>query len=58
VPRTVNPVRTTLTLLADRAALIVEGLGVMVAGFGEANFGLPIPNDICPSDGRVTVVLN
>ena len=53
----VNPTKTTFTLLVDGEEKIIEGIGVMVANFGKANFGLPITNDVSPSDGRFTVVV-
>ena len=53
----VNPTKTTFTLLVDGEQKVIEGIGVMVANFGKANFGLPITNDVSPSDGRFTVVV-
>ncbi|MFC4453396.1 diacylglycerol kinase family protein [Deinococcus sonorensis] len=55
--RQVNPPRTTFTLTVDGEPRTVEGIGVMVANFGKANYGLPITDDISPSDGRLTVVV-
>lgn len=52
-----NPRKTTFTLSIDGQAREFEGIGVMVANFGMANYRLPITNDISPSDGRFTVVL-
>lgn len=52
-----NPKKTTFNLLIDGEARTFEGIGVMVANFGMANYRLPITSDISPSDGRFTVVL-
>ncbi|MGI8748705.1 MAG: diacylglycerol/lipid kinase family protein [Deinococcus sp.] len=55
--RQVNPRKTTFSLLVDGEHREFEAIGVMVANFGKANFGLPITSDISPSDGRFTVVV-
>ncbi|MFC3721444.1 diacylglycerol/lipid kinase family protein [Deinococcus metalli] len=52
-----NPRKTTFTLTIDGQRREFEGIGVMVANFGMANFRLPITTDISPDDGRFTVVL-
>ncbi|MFC3834908.1 diacylglycerol/lipid kinase family protein [Deinococcus rufus] len=52
-----NPKKTTFTLTIDGQPREFEGIGVMVANFGMANFRLPITTDISPSDGRFTVIL-
>lgn len=52
-----NPKKTTFTLTIDGQTREFEGIGVMVANFGMANFRLPITTDISPSDGRFTVIL-
>ncbi|THF88327.1 diacylglycerol kinase family lipid kinase [Deinococcus sp. KSM4-11] len=52
-----NPKKTTFTLTIDGQHREFEGIGVMVANFGMANFRLPITTDISPSDGRFTVIL-
>jgi diacylglycerol kinase family enzyme len=52
-----NPKKTTFTLTLDGERREFEGIGVMVANFGMANFRLPITTDISPSDGRFTVIL-
>jgi diacylglycerol kinase (ATP) len=52
-----NPKKTTFHLVIDGEARSFEGIGVMVANLGMANYRLPITSDISPSDGRFTVVL-
>ncbi|GGK88191.1 diacylglycerol kinase [Deinococcus radiotolerans] len=52
-----NPQKTTFHLKIDGEARDFEGIGVMVANFGMANYRLPITSDISPSDGRFTVIL-
>lgn len=52
-----NPKKTTFHLDIDGQRRTFEGIGVMVANFGMANYRLPITSDISPSDGRFTVVL-
>lgn len=52
-----NPKKTTFQLVIDGQPREFEGIGVMVANFGMANYRLPITNDISPNDGRFTVVL-
>lgn len=52
-----NPKKTTFHLVLDGQKREFEGIGVMVANFGMANYRLPITTDISPSDGRFTVVL-
>ena len=53
----ISPKKTTFHLVIDGQKREFEGIGVMVANFGMANYRLPITNDISPSDGRLTVVL-
>ena len=53
----VSPRRTTFTLTMDGEQRVVEGIGVMVANFGKANYGLPINTDISPFDGHFTVIV-
>ncbi|GAA5500751.1 lipid kinase YegS [Deinococcus xinjiangensis] len=53
----INPKKTTFHLVIDGQEREFEGIGVMVANFGMANYRLPITNDISPNDGRFTVVL-
>lgn len=53
----INPKKTTFTLKIDGEAREFEGIGVMVANFGMANYRLPITSDINPSDGQFTVIL-
>lgn len=52
-----NPKKTVFTLNIDGEQREFEGIGVMVANFGMANFRMPITSDISPSDGRFTVIL-
>ncbi|ASN80760.1 diacylglycerol/lipid kinase family protein [Deinococcus ficus] len=52
-----NPKKTVFNLVIDGEERHFEGIGVMVANFGMANYRLPITSDISPSDGRFTVVL-
>ncbi|GGS24909.1 diacylglycerol kinase [Deinococcus knuensis] len=52
-----NPKKTTFHLTIDGEKREFEGIGVMVANFGMANYRLPITSDISPSDGRFTVIL-
>jgi len=53
----INPKKTNFHLVLDGEERSFEGIGVMVANFGMANYRLPITSDISPSDGRFTVVL-
>ncbi|MVN88692.1 diacylglycerol kinase family lipid kinase [Deinococcus sp. HMF7620] len=55
--RQLNPKKTTFNLVIDGEPREFEGIGVMVANFGMANYRLPITSDISPSDGRFTVIL-
>ncbi|AWT35576.1 diacylglycerol kinase [Deinococcus arenae] len=52
-----NPKKTTFHLKIDGQPREFEGIGVMIANFGMANYRLPITSDISPSDGRFTVIL-
>ena len=52
-----NPKKTTFHLTIDGEKREFEGIGVMIANFGMANYRLPITSDISPSDGRFTVIL-
>ncbi|WP_029476850.1 diacylglycerol/lipid kinase family protein [Deinococcus frigens] len=52
-----NPRKTTFKLTLDGQEREFEGIGVMVANFGMANYRMPITTDINPSDGQFTVVL-
>lgn len=52
-----NPQHTTFHLTIDGVKREFEGIGVMVANFGMANYRLPITSDINPSDGKFTVIL-
>nr|WP_200939643.1 diacylglycerol kinase family protein [Deinococcus sp. Leaf326] len=55
--RQINPKKTTFNLKIDGQERSFEGIGVMVANLGMANYRLPITSDISPSDGRFTVIL-
>ncbi len=55
--RQVNPKKTTFHMVVDGEPRSAEGIGVMIANFGKANFGLPITSDVSPSDGKFTVVV-
>ncbi|WP_415784024.1 diacylglycerol/lipid kinase family protein [Deinococcus saxicola] len=52
-----SPKKTTFKLTLDGQEREFEGIGVMVANFGMANYRMPITTDINPSDGQFTVVL-
>ncbi|MFK7601643.1 diacylglycerol/lipid kinase family protein [Deinococcus sp. SM5_A1] len=52
-----NPKKTTFTLTIDGKTREFEGIGVMAANFGMANYRMPITTDIDPADGQFTVVL-
>ncbi|WP_425147472.1 diacylglycerol/lipid kinase family protein [Deinococcus sp.] len=52
-----NPHKTTFSMVVDGVPRSAEGIGVMVANFGKANYGLPISDAISPSDGRLTVIV-
>lgn len=52
-----NPRKTTFTLTLDGERREFEGIGVMVANFGMANYRMPITTHIDPGDGQFTVVL-
>ncbi|WP_221088814.1 diacylglycerol/lipid kinase family protein [Deinococcus aquaedulcis] len=52
-----NPKKTTFHLEIDGEKRDFEGIGVMVANFGMANYRLPITSAISPADGRFTVIL-
>ncbi len=53
----ISPKKTTFKLVIDGVPREFEGIGVMVANFGMANYRLPITSDISPNDGRFTVLL-
>ncbi|PYE49386.1 diacylglycerol/lipid kinase family protein [Deinococcus yavapaiensis] len=55
--RQVNPKRTTFHVIADGEKREFEGIGVMIANMGMANYRMPITSDISPRDGRFTVIL-
>lgn len=53
----IAPTRHHFTLTLDGERREVEGMAVLVANFGMANFRLPITSDIHPADGRLTVIV-
>lgn len=53
----ISPKKTVFYLVIDGQKREFEGIGVMVANFGRANYGLPITDDISPTDGHLTVIL-
>lgn len=53
----INPQKTTFKLVIDGQPREFEGMGVMIANLGMANYRLPITTDISPNDGRFTVIL-
>jgi len=52
-----NPQQAQFTLTLDGQVLDVEGMGVMVANFGLANFRVPITGEVNPADGKLTVIV-
>jgi diacylglycerol kinase (ATP) len=52
-----NPQQAQFTLTLDGQAMNVEGMGVMVANFGLANFRVPITGEVSPADGKLTVIV-
>jgi diacylglycerol kinase (ATP) len=52
-----RPVHSNFTLTLDGKEVEVEGMGVMVANFGMANFRVPITGDVSPADGKLTVIV-
>ncbi|WP_229775780.1 diacylglycerol/lipid kinase family protein [Deinococcus ruber] len=52
-----NPRRTTFSLVVDGVPRHIDGIGVMIANFGKASYGLPIQGAINPSDGRFMVIV-
>jgi diacylglycerol kinase (ATP) len=52
-----NPEQAQFTLTLDGKELTVEGMGVMVANFGLANFRVPITGEVSPADGKLTVIV-
>lgn len=53
----ISPKKTTFHLVIDGEKRDFEGIGVMVANFGMANYRLPITSEISPADGKLTVIL-
>jgi len=53
----INPEQAEFTLTLDGETRTVEGMGVMVANFGLANFRVPITGDVSPADGKLTVIV-
>ncbi|WP_407572143.1 diacylglycerol/lipid kinase family protein [Deinococcus altitudinis] len=52
-----NPEQAHFTLTLDGRELEVEGMSVMIANFGLANFRIPITGDVSPADGKLTVIV-
>lgn len=52
-----NPTQAHFTLTLDGRVVEVDGMGVMVANFGLANFRVPITGDVSPADGKLTVIV-
>lgn len=52
-----SPTHTRFTLDIDGQIIETEGMGVLMANFGMANFRLPVTTGIDPTDGRLTVVV-
>ncbi|WP_143722335.1 diacylglycerol/lipid kinase family protein [Deinococcus detaillensis] len=49
--------RGFIPLTLDGKELEVEGMGVMIANFGMANYRVPITGDVIPADGKLTVIV-
>ena len=52
-----RPETAHFTVTLDDRELQVEGMGVMVANFGMANFRMPITGDVSPADGKLSVIV-
>ena len=52
-----RPQHAHFKLTLDGKELEVEGMGVMVANFGMANYRVPITGDVSPADGKLTVIV-
>ncbi|MGY2895985.1 diacylglycerol/lipid kinase family protein [Deinococcus sp. UYEF24] len=52
-----HPLHAYFTLTLDGREVEVEGMGVMVANFGMANYRVPITGDVSPADGKLTVIV-
>ena len=52
-----HPQHAHFKLTLDGREVEVEGMGVMVANFGMANYRVPITGDVSPADGKLTVIV-
>ena len=52
-----HPKHAHFTLKLDGEEVEVEGMGVMIANFGMANYRVPITGDVSPADGKLTVIV-
>ncbi|WP_407571751.1 diacylglycerol/lipid kinase family protein [Deinococcus altitudinis] len=52
-----HPQHAHFKLTLDGEEVEVEGMGVMVANFGMANYRVPITGDVSPADGKLTVIV-
>lgn len=52
-----HPQHAHFKLTLDGKEVEVEGMGVMVANFGMANYRVPITGDVSPADGKLTVIV-
>ena len=52
-----RPQHAHFKLNLDGEEIEVEGMGVMVANFGMANYRVPITGDVSPADGKLTVIV-
>lgn len=53
----VHPQHARFKLTLDGKEVEVEGMGVMVANFGMANYRVPITGNVSPADGKLTVIV-
>jgi len=52
-----HPQHAHFKLNLDGQEVEVEGMGVMIANFGMANYRVPITGDVSPADGKLTVIV-
>ena len=52
-----HPQHAHFKLTLDGTELEVEGLGVLIANFGMANYRVPITGDVSPTNGKLTVIV-
>ncbi|CAM4436084.1 diacylglycerol/lipid kinase family protein [Deinococcus marmoris] len=52
-----HPKQTHFKLTLDGKDVEVDGMGVMIANFGMANYRVPITGDVSPVDGKLTVIV-